>query len=455
MSGVRNITVPWVPLDEFDWSFARTGPLPWNLTVWCLLAVFTSLPIWMTVELTAWVLYAFERWSGIYFWSVLATTWGLTIRAIGFLLKFCVPEANWILTYVLSEVGWVMMVTGFSIVLWSRLHLVISPGTPILRIVLAMIIIDGFLFHVPTVIFQYFMSNAATHEKYLPYMNVMERVQVLAFSVQEAIISSIYIWGTMQMFKLSLNAKAKNTLAFLIIVQVAVVLADIPVIVLDYCNYFTLKAVIHSFIYAFKLQIEFVVLNEFKHLANGGITGAFALLLQDAASLQLNVTAVGARDGSSTLECWQMNVPFKTSVDPGTAGGFVTTLRNVSNVTYSILPSQWVYFTTGLAYITLPDDRDTSAFINGGQFSLVFAADTAAVSRKGHRTQYPGITESIALQIPTSDGKVPEHNVLHMGPCNFNEVAGVREFLPAQKNWDYVSQKVEGWANMLSPFIPS
>ncbi|KAI2782978.1 hypothetical protein F4815DRAFT_461486 [Daldinia loculata] len=273
MSGVRNITVPWVPLDEFDWSFARTGPLPWNLTVWCLLAVFTSLPIWMTVELTAWVLYAFERWSGIYFWSVLATTWGLTIRAVGFLLKFCVPQANWILTYVLAEVGWVMMVTGFSIVLWSRLHLVISPGTPILRIVLAMIIIDGFLFHVPTVIFQYFMSNAATHEKYLPYMNVMERVQVLAFSVQEAIISSIYIWGTMQMFKLSLNAKAKNTLAFLIIVQVAVVLADIPVIVLDYCNYFTLKAVIHSFIYAFKLQIEFVVLNEFKHLANGGITG--------------------------------------------------------------------------------------------------------------------------------------------------------------------------------------
>ncbi|KAI1478972.1 hypothetical protein F4774DRAFT_140206 [Daldinia eschscholtzii] len=273
MSSVRNITVPWVPLDEFDWSFARTGPLPWNLTVWCLLAVFTSLPIWMTVELTAWVLYAFERWSGIYFWSVLATTWGLSIRAIGFLLKFCVPQANWILTYVLSEVGWVVMVTGFSIVLWSRLHLVIPPSTRILRFVLAMIIIDGFLFHVPTVVFQYFMSNAATHARYLPYMDVMERVQVLAFSVQETVISSIYIWGTLQMLKLSLNAKAKNTLAFLIIVQVAVVLADIPVIVLDYCNYFTLKAVIHSFIYAFKLQIEFVVLNEFKRLANGGITG--------------------------------------------------------------------------------------------------------------------------------------------------------------------------------------
>ncbi|KAI1642225.1 uncharacterized protein F4817DRAFT_362429 [Daldinia loculata] len=176
---------------------------------------------------------------------------------------------------------------------------------------------------------------------------------------------------------------------------------------------------------------------------------AFALLLRDATSLYLNVTAIGARDGSSTLECWQMNVPFKTSSEPGTAGGLVTTLGNVSNVSYSILPPQydgglhnapyvqWVYFTTGLAYITLPDDKDTSAFVNGGQFSLIFVADTAAVSQRGHHTQYPGITESISLLIPTSDGKVPEHNVLHIGPCNFNEVAGVHEVALAQKNRDW------------------
>ncbi|KAI1772532.1 hypothetical protein F4818DRAFT_426272 [Hypoxylon cercidicola] len=273
MSGVRNVTVPWVPLDEFDWSFARSGPLPWNLTVWSLLAVFTALPIWTTVELTVWVLYTFERWHGIYFWSVLCTTWGVTLHAIGFILKFCVPQCNWILATVLAEIGWVGMVSGFSVVLWSRLHLVIVSYPRILRIVLVMIVIDGVLFHVPTIVFQSLVSNAPTHVKFLPHMEVFERIQVMGFSIQETIISAVYVWGTLQILKLSLNSKAKNTLALLIIVQVIVVLADVLVIVLDYLEYFTLKAVIHSFVYAFKLQVEFVVLNEFKFMAQGGITG--------------------------------------------------------------------------------------------------------------------------------------------------------------------------------------
>lgn len=29
-----NITVTYVPVNDFDWSFTRTGPLPWNQTVW-------------------------------------------------------------------------------------------------------------------------------------------------------------------------------------------------------------------------------------------------------------------------------------------------------------------------------------------------------------------------------------------------------------------------------------
>ncbi|KAI1085202.1 hypothetical protein F5B20DRAFT_133543 [Whalleya microplaca] len=274
MSSVRNITVPWVPLAEFDWSFGRSGPLPWNLTVWSILAVFTALPIWTTVELTVWVLHTFERWRGIYFWSVLVTTWGVSIHAVGFVLKFCVPEANWILATVLAEIGWVAMVSGFSIVMWSRLHLVIRSSPRTLRLVLAMIILNAFLFHIPTIIFQFLLSNQATHARFLPFMNITEKVQIVCFSIQEIVISVIYVWGTLNLLKCSLNDKAKNTMTFLIIVQVIVILIDVLVIVLDYLGYFTLKAVLHSFNYAFKLQIEFVVLNEFKHkIAKGGITG--------------------------------------------------------------------------------------------------------------------------------------------------------------------------------------
>jgi len=106
----------------------------------------------MTVELTVRVFYTFRKWSGLYFWSVLITTWGVTLHAIGFILKICVPSCNWIFSTVLAEIGWVSMVSGFSVVLYSRLHLVVR-NPRVLQLVLAMIITDAFLFHVPTIVF--------------------------------------------------------------------------------------------------------------------------------------------------------------------------------------------------------------------------------------------------------------------------------------------------------------
>ncbi|KAI1774294.1 hypothetical protein F4818DRAFT_419524 [Hypoxylon cercidicola] len=192
---------------------------------------------------------------------------------------------------------------------------------------------------------------------------------------------------------------------------------------------------------------------------------ALALSLPFASSLQLNVTAIGARDGASTLECWQMDNPFDTSSTPGTSGTAVAMLSNVSTLSYSIIPSafdgglhnapfaQWVVFTSGLAYITLPADANTSAVVPGGQFGLIFAADTKDVSREGHHTQYPGLTETITLQIPTEDGKVPQYSLLHMGPCIANDVAGIREFsMAGGMKLDSVGQEVEVRADNLLPF---
>lgn len=83
-------------------------------------------------------------------------------------------------------------------------------------------------------------------------------------------------------------------------------------------------------------------------------------------------------------------------------------------------------FTTGLAIITLPQDNSTSAYITGGEFGLIFAADTADVSEDGHRTQYPGTTETVAIQVPTEGNVVPPHVVLYDGPCKAAEIVGLQ-----------------------------
>lgn len=56
---------------------------------------------------------------------------------------------------------------------------------------------------------------------------------------------------------------------------------------------------------------------------------------------RLNVTALGARDGSSTLECWQVEQPWILSSQPGTAGNALLLLGNVSNIIYTLIPPNY------------------------------------------------------------------------------------------------------------------
>ncbi|KAK7698061.1 hypothetical protein SLS64_012939 [Diaporthe eres] len=169
------------------------------------------------------------------------------------------------------------------------------------------------------------------------------------------------------------------------------------------------------------------------------LLAAGALLLQPTAVLALhfNITALGAANNASTLECWQMDTPFAISTQQGTAGSAQLQLGNTSTISYSVLPAQfdagvhnapanqWVIFLSGLAYISLPEDETTSVYVSGGQFGLIFAADTSDVSATGHATSYPGTTETIAIQIPTEDGEIPDHSILHPGPCTANDTLGL------------------------------
>ncbi|KAI4120562.1 MAG: hypothetical protein LQ338_006925 [Usnochroma carphineum] len=142
----------------------------------------------------------------------------------------------------------------------------------------------------------------------------------------------------------------------------------------------------------------------------------------------LSITAISAINGASTIECWRLTAPFKTSAEAGVSGASLAQLGKAGNVSYVVLPPryngglhnapavQYVAFIAGKAIVSTPETRQ-SAIINGGKAGLIIAADTADVSKQGHDTQYPTEQQTIAIQIPTADGKVPEHTVLHPGPC--------------------------------------
>lgn len=93
--------------------------------------------------------------------------------------------------------------------------------------------------------------------------------------------------------------------------------------------------------------------------------------------------------------------------------------RSIDSNNYSL---RWVAFTSGEAVISVPQSEHT-AHIHGGQNGLIFVADTAGVSLEGHLTRYPGDEETTVFQIPTANGLIPPHRVLHKGACTEHGVS--------------------------------
>ena len=55
----------------------------------------------------------------------------------------------------------------------------------------------------------------------------------------------------------------------------------------------------------------------------------------------LNITALGAEKNRSTIECWQLALPFATPSTPGIAGAAVASLGPAGNLSYTILPPRF------------------------------------------------------------------------------------------------------------------
>src|SRR4051812_37648241 len=140
-----------------DNGISKDGvPTGWTLVS---IIVFISMALYNVVELSFIILATFKRRSGLYFWSFVVAAWSIGPYGVGFLLKALkVLSLSWV--YVtLIVVGWCGMVTGQSVVLYSRLHLVMHNDFR-LRLVLAMIIFDAIICHIPIIVMVYCANSA-------------------------------------------------------------------------------------------------------------------------------------------------------------------------------------------------------------------------------------------------------------------------------------------------------
>ncbi|MCJ1294559.1 hypothetical protein MMC34_006117 [Xylographa carneopallida] len=275
--------------------------IAFNIPTYMAIAAFTAVAWFNVIELNVQVFMTFKRHRGLYFWSLIISSYGCILHALGFLLKFFQLTDNDFLSVTIITIGWYAMVTGQAIVLYSRLHLVVREHR-VLRGVLIMIIVDAICFHIPTTVLTY-GSNSNNSASFINAFNVMERLQMTAFSIQEFIISGIYVYSTIKLLRPVYHGRTRRVMMQLIWINLTIIAMDVVLLTFEYNYDYEIEATLKAMVYSIKLKLEFAVLNQLMTLANASVHSATNLTYDDPSNPPATNPSLRPRPRSKSLTC--------------------------------------------------------------------------------------------------------------------------------------------------------
>ncbi|KAF1942731.1 hypothetical protein EJ02DRAFT_344798 [Clathrospora elynae] len=257
-----------------------------------IIAFLLGLALYNATELIVLAFVTFQRYEGLYFWSLVVSAFGIVPYSLGFLIKFFqlldVSQDVGYVAVVLLTIGWYPMVTGQSIVLWSRLHLVTNSRC-VLRYTLYMIIVNGIVLHPITTVLTFGSNSKSlkpnTLQRFVHGYLIMEKIQMVGFFVQEFILSTIYIKETVRLLKLSeavqddvrsfddatglgllKNGNVRRTMYQLLAINVLIIIMDLALLGVVFANLYIIETTLKGVVYSIKLKLEFAVLGKLVQL---------------------------------------------------------------------------------------------------------------------------------------------------------------------------------------------
>lgn len=129
-------------------GYSTIDDLSWGLRF--ALACLIGITLWNSIEILVSAWWFFKRRCTLYFWSVITAAAGTLICATSQVINLGPEEPNTMVALAIGSGGWVLMVTGQSLVLYSRLHL-LWDNKPVLRYILAIIVLNAIIMHIPTI----------------------------------------------------------------------------------------------------------------------------------------------------------------------------------------------------------------------------------------------------------------------------------------------------------------
>ena len=235
-----------------------------------IMGVLVTIVLYNAVELTVLILMTFRRYRGLYFYSLtLSATVGLITSGVGNLLHFF-DIGPLSLALALSNIGFYFLVPAQSVVLYSRLHLVLF-NQRLLRFLLRAVIINGVVFSILVTIMSFGSAFVQTGPWNGGY-KVVERLQVTWFCVQEFGISMLYIRETVKLLQLhpANSKRRKNTMYQLLAINILIIVMDILVIAIEFIGLYYIQVLLKDTIYSIKLKLEFAVLGKLTAIVEAG-----------------------------------------------------------------------------------------------------------------------------------------------------------------------------------------
>ncbi|KAH7038981.1 integral membrane protein [Macrophomina phaseolina] len=245
------------------------------LSYW--LVAFYAIAWYNCIELFVVIWRTFRSRGNLYFCSCVVATFGIVIHVLGFILKNFRIYTDSMVTMVMTVAGWICFVTGQSLVLYSRLHLVVHDSR-ILRTCMTVIICGAIFGHIPIIVVALGANSSMSAAFTLPY-SIMEKIQLSIFFVQETFISVLYVVYTLRILRTvqtlrqheahSSRLATRKVLHNLIYVNLITTILDITLLSVEYSGHYLVQTGFKPTVYSVKLKLEFAVLNQLVKIVCG------------------------------------------------------------------------------------------------------------------------------------------------------------------------------------------
>ena len=219
-----------------------------------------AISIYSSFEVLALAFTTFRKYDTLYFWSICGCAFGCILFAGGFLDLFYflyLPNSTIYRPLFILTFGWYGMVTGFALVMYSRLYLVMVPKQYI-QYVKYFIIYNIIFSHFPTTVLTFGANIYPLDEQWVFGYAVMEKIQMTFFCIQEVILGALYLNYTR---KLRFNKKVTALVRQTLYINVIVLCLDISMLICEYANLYHYQIMLKVVVYSVKLKLEFFILN--------------------------------------------------------------------------------------------------------------------------------------------------------------------------------------------------